>query len=173
MPEKVAPRLPQRRTKRNRDLATDNLRGRRDDHMAVTADAWIDLWTEIWELHQQYSLHQQALSQLLARKPKGPWIQEWEVMQRRNHKGKPLRWHQEKDLCAKRGGCCGRECRCCEKALGSYASYPQPDATPVIVYIYGHCTVNCGCCVRFRGFHKPDPDLVNETKVVGRTDREK
>jgi hypothetical protein len=26
--------------------------------------------------------------------------------------------------------------------------------------IYGHCTVECPCCIRFRGFYKPDPACV-------------
>lgn len=42
--------------------------------------------------------------------------------------------------CAGRGGCCGRECGCCEIA-GAHSGYGQPR---------GHCTSACGCCARTR-----------------------
>lgn len=43
--------------------------------------------------------------------------------------------------CAKRGGCCGRACRCCEKPRSALRSNG-----------HGHCTKTCGCCLDFRGF---------------------
>ena len=43
--------------------------------------------------------------------------------------------------CARRGGCCGRDCGCCEKARGNTHHR----------WNYGHCTGACGCCVRTHG----------------------
>lgn len=44
--------------------------------------------------------------------------------------------------CAARGGCCGRECGCCRKRSAS--SQKRRGA--------GRCTVECECCIQFRGF---------------------
>lgn len=43
--------------------------------------------------------------------------------------------------CARRGGCCGRDCGCCEKARGQTHQR----------WNHGHCTTACGCCVRTHG----------------------
>lgn len=45
--------------------------------------------------------------------------------------------------CAGRGGCCGRDCGCCEKPRPTHRDWNQ-----------GHCTSACGCCVRTRPNHK-------------------
>lgn len=42
--------------------------------------------------------------------------------------------------CARRGGCCGRDCGCCEKVRTTKRRWNQ-----------GHCTSVCGCCVRTHG----------------------
>ncbi|OJJ45688.1 hypothetical protein ASPZODRAFT_143574 [Penicilliopsis zonata CBS 506.65] len=57
-----------------------------------------------------------------------------------------LRYH-----CAGRGECCGRSCGCCERR--------GIEATGRTRLAVGHCTVECGCCMRDRGF-----DLTAEEK---------
>ena len=42
--------------------------------------------------------------------------------------------------CAGRGGCCGRECGCCEKVGAHRGQHSR-----------GHCTSACGCCIRTQG----------------------
>lgn len=42
--------------------------------------------------------------------------------------------------CARRGGCCGRDCGCCEKARMTKRRWNR-----------GHCTSVCGCCIRTQG----------------------
>jgi hypothetical protein len=59
--------------------------------------------------------------------------------------------------CVSRGGCCARECGCCEKR----ASSPQRKKG------HGHCTVECGCCIRNRGI-----ELTEEEKEQTRHDFE-
>lgn len=39
--------------------------------------------------------------------------------------------------CARRGGCCGRDCGCCERARTTERQWNR-----------GHCTRECGCCIR-------------------------
>lgn len=60
------------------------------------------------------------------------------------------RWYLHPELvndCAGSGGCCGRDCGCCEKrgqTLGRHRGV-------------GHCTVECGCCAISRGFDIRNP----------------
>ncbi|EAW10823.1 uncharacterized protein ACLA_052960 [Aspergillus clavatus NRRL 1] len=44
--------------------------------------------------------------------------------------------------CVARGGCCARECGCCEKPRGT-GGYGYP--------IHGHCTLLCACCAQTNG----------------------
>ncbi|KAJ5628997.1 hypothetical protein N7490_011225 [Penicillium lividum] len=46
------------------------------------------------------------------------------------------------EKCVAQGGCCGRECGCCSKR--------HLDVT--LRLVVGHCTANCQCCIRERGF---------------------
>lgn len=53
-------------------------------------------------------------------------------------------WHLLEPLrqrCIAMGGCCGRECQCCEKRELSSESGSR----------IGHCTVECDCCSRTKG----------------------
>lgn len=60
-------------------------------------------------------------------------------------------WHLDsnwlREDCAKRGGCCGRQCKCCER---------PPDSRRIKGW--GHCTIQCACCCRQRGFELKDAD---------------
>lgn len=57
------------------------------------------------------------------------------------------KWFMREEMvqdCSDRGGCCGRECGCCERRHLSKRKKGR-----------GHCTVECGCCIGFRGFELP------------------
>lgn len=61
------------------------------------------------------------------------------------------RWYMHETLvtdCARKGGCCGRNCGCCDRDSDSHYKFGV-----------GHCTVECGCCRKHRGF-----DLTVEEK---------
>lgn len=60
-------------------------------------------------------------------------------------RGNP-KWYMHRVLredCARRGGCCGRECGCCldRKFIGDRRKHAN-----------GHCTVECGCCQKAGSF---------------------
>ncbi|KAJ5489477.1 hypothetical protein N7539_004367 [Penicillium diatomitis] len=61
-------------------------------------------------------------------------------------------WYMKESLvkdCADRGGCCGRNCGCCElRARHTYETG------------IGHCTVECSCCFEFRGFAPSSQEAV-------------
>lgn len=64
-------------------------------------------------------------------------------------------WHLISDWlrndCIRRGGCCGRSCKCCSRPT-----------TQNRLKGWGHCTIECGCCNRCRGFElgKEDKKLI-------------
>lgn len=61
------------------------------------------------------------------------------------------RWYLHPALvndCAGSGGCCGRDCGCCEKR-DAHAPGRQRGV--------GHCTTACGCCATNRGFDIRNP----------------
>jgi hypothetical protein len=77
-----------------------------------------------------------------------------------------LRWYLSDTLrrrCAELGGCCGRGCQCCENRSTHINS-----ARKVGV---GHCTFDCGCCSKARGFDftsKEKTDLYAKRLRLGR-----
>lgn len=111
---------------------------------------------QLAETRQQYWLHQQELIELETQKPRGPGVRHWEMLRRvENRQGKSIAWKEASKKCAVRGGCCGRDCQCCSKPLKEFLM-PTGSRTKKSG-IYGHCTVECPCCIQFRGFYKPDP----------------
>lgn len=59
------------------------------------------------------------------------------------------KWYLHPDLvndCAGKGGCCGRGCGCCEKRGQAMDRCRSA----------GHCTVECRCCAKSRGFEVHD-----------------
>ncbi|PLN86342.1 hypothetical protein BDW42DRAFT_159053 [Aspergillus taichungensis] len=75
--------------------------------------------------------------------------------------GRLYAWDLDCGACASTGGCCGRDCGCCEKPLITYwEPMKQHDAeSRKLVGVYGHCTAECPCCIRVRGRYHPHPRL--------------
>ena len=64
------------------------------------------------------------------------------------------KWFMREELvqdCSERGGCCGRECGCCAQR-GEEKNLSQRKKGR------GHCTIECQCCIGFRGFEFPEED---------------
>ncbi|KAJ5837007.1 hypothetical protein N7447_003033 [Penicillium robsamsonii] len=64
------------------------------------------------------------------------------------------RWYMHRVLredCAERGGCCGRGCECC---LSRKLDLTRKRAA-------GHCTVECGCCQKARGYDLSEEEKTN------------
>lgn len=75
---------------------------------------------------------------------KGAWMRERELMT------KDESWQLWARFCKSRGGCCDHACQCCKKprrGLAGQKGRIHPDKTM-------HCTAECGCCIRMRGFYK-------------------
>lgn len=86
-----------------------------------------------------YWRDEQRLYKLESLLPAGPFRRAYDT-----YRSNP-KWYLHPDLrndCAGRGGCCGRQCGCCEKR----------EPTPRRRRGVGHCTIECGCCAIARGF---------------------
>ncbi|CAP98747.1 Pc22g14590 [Penicillium rubens Wisconsin 54-1255] len=70
------------------------------------------------------------------------------------------KWYMHRVLvedCVGRGGCCGRDCGCC--------SHRQSERK----FAVGHCTVECSCCERARGFAL-DPEQKSQLRETFKLD---
>lgn len=93
---------------------------------------------ELDTLHKTYAKVVEGIARN-NRKPRGPLQQAYEATRERN-----TFWFLTDYLrheCAKRGGCCGRACKCCDK----------PRESTRELFRYGHCAGCCACCIELRG----------------------
>lgn len=82
----------------------------------------------------------QKFSQLRLEGASGSWTLEYSTV--------PLekKWKEEEVICRVSFGCCARGCGCCKKPrLGRGGRREE-----LYVSVPTHCTVACGCCVRWR-----------------------
>lgn len=111
----------------------------------------IEAWKqELSQINQRLWHHKQERAALLCRVPGGAWIREYYTRRQRQDKW----WEDKRVACENKGGCCERDCICCDKVRqtmsGQRCKYEKP---------HSHCTTECGCCIRDRGFYKPDPRI--------------
>lgn len=170
------------------DVIVGSVHGDKEEQQGIKSESAKDLAElkkdyekKLSELHQAYWLHRVALGQLGSEKPKGAFIREWELKRRRKRGKMTLAWIEEQKACAAKGSCCGPDCGCCEKLLGTYIELTSPGLLRLLKSkkkkvkpIYGHCsTYYCRCCVQPRGFSKLDPGFTESVnKRYGRKQAE-
>lgn len=125
------------------------------------------LGRELTKLRGVYWLHQTRLSRYERIRPDERYSGK-ELTLLRTHQdryGHSYSWVFDRERCAASGGCCGRTCGCCERSLNQYF---QPSAlgqevgtgkARKVLEVFGHCTVECACCIQTRGCYVPHPDL--------------
>ncbi|KAI9931129.1 hypothetical protein MW887_010786 [Aspergillus wentii] len=72
------------------------------------------------------------------------------------------RWRLHQKECSDRLGCCARRCGCCETPRRCPAN--QRRRMSVERTGPSHCTVECGCCKRWRAIQGPDTDDLVEVR---------
>lgn len=110
---------------------TDNKDNGDSNYRAITE--------ELDELNQQYWLLERDWWAKRSSFPEGPGTRGLNLW--RSHP----RWYMHRvlvDDCAGRGGCCSRGCGCCSSR----------EIVPARRLGVGHCTVECECCIKSRGF---------------------
>lgn len=120
-------------------------------------------------LRGEYWKHQLDLALLDAVKLiNSPPVKEQMVLREfRDQLGRSFAWVQGQEGCAARGGCCGRGCGCCNKPLGLFllpAKEQDPEKKETVVF--GHCTVECRCCIEYRGCYVPDSRLPHAVEIL-------
>lgn len=115
---------------------------------------------ELTALRAEYWKHQGRMRQFADTTPtRAANVKEYKLLrQYRDRHSRPYVWVKSRWECADFGGCCGRSCGCCEKPLDTYFG-PKDDGEQEVVEVFGHCTGECGCCIRFKGCHAPHPSL--------------
>lgn len=125
---------------------------------------------ELARLREEYWKHQNRLAEKSNSRPFGHYnllVEEVVLLrQHRDRHNRSFAWVLERDQCAARGGCCGRACACCERPLDQFFRPPREQdqdqgqkSEREVVEVLGHCTIECPCCIRFRGCYMPDPRL--------------
>lgn len=114
---------------------------------------------ELWTLSRRYDEHERELRFFRDNRPIGP-------VQRAYFSTRTLDdfWFLSRALiddCAARGGCCRLSSKCCEKERNTYRKLR-----------HGHCTANCGCCIRshvleVERMHDSPFDFVTFPKSLG------
>ena len=129
-----------------------------------------DIESKILQVREMYLAHEERLRMLWSRFKNNTCSREVLMAQKPQYRLisgiQPYAWVQKRNQCSDSGGCCGRECGCCEKPLKMVIKYGS-SLFPRLkkkTGIYGHCTAECGCCIRYKGCYKPDPWFEKESK---------
>lgn len=101
---------------------------------------------ELQAVDGKWWLHKRAMGKLEHEKPEGAWIR-WYHTAGNSHKDE---WR--KSFCKSKGGCCNYDCGCCQKPLNNPRSPKKY-----------HCSEECPCCIRRRGFRKIPKDAKTPT----------
>lgn len=96
---------------------------------------------ELQPMDGQWWLHKRAMGKCELVKPKGAWIRQFDTPV------PEIVYAQRKSYCKARGGCCNYDCGCCHKPLNNPRSPKKY-----------HCSEECPCCIRRRGFRKIPKD---------------
>lgn len=118
---------------------------------------------EATRLRGEYWKQQDRLNLLDAVKPINavPVQEQMLLRKHRDRHGRSYAWVLGQERCAASGGCCGRDCGCCEKVLNQHLMPARNLAREesAVVKVLGHCTVECHCCIEARGCYIPDSRL--------------
>lgn len=129
-----------------------------------------EIEAKILQVQEMYLAHEERMRVLWPKFKSNTFSREVLVAQKLQYRlisgRQPYAWVKTRNQCSESGGCCGRECRCCEKPLKVVIKY-RSSLFPRLkkkTGIYGHCTAECGCCIRYKGCYKPDPWFEKESK---------
>ncbi|KAL4804340.1 hypothetical protein BDV18DRAFT_162104 [Aspergillus unguis] len=74
-------------------------------------------------------------------------------------------WYHESTVCSLSGGCCARDCGCCDNPLMEYQRRYKNEESGKMEKdydrVYGHCTMECACCIKAHGVYTPDKRVGN------------
>jgi len=114
---------------------------------------------ELETIRKEYWFLERELYKNEALLPRGAFLRAYNLWR------SDTNWYLHPDLvndCAGNGGCCGRDCGCCEKRRKAAAADTRRARA------VGHCTMECGCCARSRGFDiRSQKDVLKTVTIIG------
>jgi hypothetical protein len=76
------------------------------------------------------------------------------ILALRDEDGRSMNWHTLREWCVRNGGCCARNCRCCDEplykgwnVLRDRDSGQVVEGTERYFKVFGHCSAESACCV--------------------------
>lgn len=114
-------------------LHIKNLAEQQSPAYPMLVDELYSLDKQLTAANRDYLQHQQRLSSLDDDKAPGRLVREFLT---RRHRRPSARWEAGRASCRLRGGCCARDCGCCEL----WSAMRQ----------HMHCGSDCDCCMRHR-----------------------
>ena len=78
------------------------------------------------------------------------WIREYISLHKERHR------HFDREICARRLGCCAASCGCCDRPRRSKGFMRM--VRRKYLGNLAHCSVDCGCCIQRRGFWMPEEE---------------
>ena len=98
---------------------------------------------DLGQIKPQLWKNAQDLVEIRSRPEHGSWILEFMLP------SDDEEWERKQYRCAVGLGCCARGCGCCKKGRRRHAGQSVRNNVAT------HCTIECGCCIRWRGFRHP------------------
>ncbi|KAF3407141.1 hypothetical protein DPV78_001492 [Talaromyces pinophilus] len=145
------------KTKHDGCLGDDELWHAKNSEKLYSVDGALLQTRSLYQAHQQ-KMHQLLLSKRSHAYHRDVWMPRKAQYAFIPGHDKPYSWRETRAACARSGGCCGRECGFCENPMKDYylpPGYFSKGRTKV--ELYGHCTAECGCCIRYTGGYTPHP----------------
>jgi hypothetical protein len=158
--------------RRKEVIATIQQRGQSDSKVTDSiCNELEEIVAKIHQVQEMYLAHEERMRVLWPKFKSNTFSREVLMAQKPQYRliagRQPYVWVQTRNQCSDSGGCCGRECACCEKPLKVVIKHGSSLFGPrwkKKTGVYGHCTAECGCCIRFKGCYMPDPWFEKESK---------
>lgn len=139
-----------------------------EEHSGKLPDELYDIDEQLLDVGRRYHTHRLKIERLWVTGKDDPWFRDVVMSLKPQYafitkNDKTYFWLQKRRICAATGGCCGRECGCCEKPLGSLGSVSFLGLNKREIGLYVHCTAECGCCIKRNGGYQPIPSVAEVT----------
>lgn len=127
-------------------------------------DELYDVDEQLLDVGRQYHTHRSKIERLWLTAEDDSWFRDVVMSLKPQYafitnNDKTYFWLQKRSLCAATGGCCGRECGCCEKPLDSLGSVSFLGSNKREIGLNAHCTAECGCCIKRNGGYQQIPSV--------------
>lgn len=119
-----------------------------DDNRDATLEAYRE---ELYRISERLRFLESHKGSIACRIPSGHLICRYLADQRSGNL-----WEIQRQDCRLRGGCCDRDCGCCDRPR----TWPTTGQSSWAYGAKSHCSAACGCCVRNRDFYTSSAQVI-------------